>query len=363
MTTYVQGVPAKSSTRIEEINVEIAPPREDAAIQRVRETHQEYVRLYKQAKAIESESGFGDMKKLGAVRLAKKPDKHGRPIFVFTPGNLPTGVDLERVVMYGILLMHDTVMRDNGEYTALWVCNNLESSQLGYFWFRRTYKMVPYEYRKNMRCLTLLHPGISVRLLLLLLSYMLKDTFWEKLEFAERIEFLDEVVEDPTSLGLQQDYYIYDRILDKEHKEMAERMEKEQMGAGGMGMGGMGMGMGGMMGGMMGMGGMGMGASYSPSPSMMDDVGDLGKDGGKEMLGSMPHRPYRKEYLRDDEESESEDEDEEAKTKAAELAKAGLGPPPSAAGPAPTGASQPAERPYRKEFAADSEEEESDEEA
>ena len=89
--------------------------------------------------------------------------------------------------------MHDSVVVGDRAYTAVWVCNNLEASQLGYFWFRRQYKMVPHEYHKNMRSLAVVHPGLGVRMTLLLLSYMLKHSFWDKLIYADRIEFLDEV--------------------------------------------------------------------------------------------------------------------------------------------------------------------------
>ena len=66
--------------------------------------------------------------------------------------------------------------------SCVWVCNNEENSQLGYFWFRRQYHMVPHTYKKNMRAVCLVHPSASVRLLVFFLSYICKTSFWDKVK-------------------------------------------------------------------------------------------------------------------------------------------------------------------------------------
>ena len=101
----------------------------------------------------------------------------------------------------------------------MWVCNNEENSQLGYFWFRRQYHMVPHTYKKNMRAVCLVHPSASVRLLVFFLSYICRTSFWDKLIYADRLEFLDELVgDDPKrKLHLSKELIEYDRFLPCSH--------------------------------------------------------------------------------------------------------------------------------------------------
>jgi len=303
MTTFLSHIGKTSSSRRSgSVALQLPTLVADPFLDRLAGTNAEYVRLYRAAHAIASEGGFDHLKRMDVVRRAKVQDKFQRDIFLFFPAHMPEGADLERIVMYAIWLMHDPVVVGNRPYSAVWVCNNLEASQLGYFWFRRTYKMVPHEYHKNMRSLAIVHPGLGVRLTLLLLSYMLKASFWEKLVYADRIEFLDEVVE-PKALELPNELYEYDRFLDREAAQMAEQhLSGAGMGGGMIGGGMMGVGM--------------MGGAYAGSAGGADPLGD-GAPGGSAAgsegrLGARPawERPYDKALNRDDEEVESEDEDE-----------------------------------------------------
>ena len=151
-----------------QVRLEVANPPEDSTIRNMPDSS-EYKRLYRKAALIKQQGGFKDIKECGAVRRAG-PDKAGRPCFVFMPSLLPQGIDIERVVMYGVTLMHAHIVQKNKPYTAVWVCNNIETSQLGYFWFRRTYKMVPTAYRDNLSNVVIIHPGVAVRATLFMLS-------------------------------------------------------------------------------------------------------------------------------------------------------------------------------------------------
>ena len=146
------------------------------------------------------------------VRLAG-PDKQGRCLPV-QPRNLSRG-HLDRVTMFCLTLMHELVVVQGKGYGCVWLCNNLYDSQLGFLFFRRTYKMLPRAYRKNMLWLRIVHPAVQVRLILFGLSYLLADSFWDKFDYADRIEFLDEVVDIP-SLRIPKEYFDYDRMLDEE---------------------------------------------------------------------------------------------------------------------------------------------------
>jgi len=202
----------------EDVRLELSEP-VDPLLERLAAGHPEYVRLFKAARVAQRENTLGDVEALGAVQRAPINDKEGRPVFLFYPARLAAGaekgVSLEHVTAHAVLLMHDHVVARNGAYTIVWVTNNLEPDGLGYRWFRSTYKMVPTEYHKNMRSLCVVHPSVSTRLTLLLLSYLLSTSFWEKLLFADRIEFLDEAIE-YQGLGLPAELLAYDKFLDKE---------------------------------------------------------------------------------------------------------------------------------------------------
>ena len=203
----------------EAVELQITEP-PDPVLNELASTHPTYAALCRQAKILKSTTGLHDIEAMDVVRLAG-PDKQGRPVFLFNPANLSRGVDLDRVTMFCLTLMHEPVLVQGKGYGCVWLCNNLCDSQLGFLFFRRTYKMLPRAYRKNMLWLRIVHPAVQVRLILFGLSYLLTDAFWDKFDYADRIEFLDEVVDIP-SLRIPKEYFDYDRMLDEEARHMAD---------------------------------------------------------------------------------------------------------------------------------------------
>lgn len=294
----------------EEVRLELIEPT-DPLLDDLAHSHQEYVRLYKAALVAQRENALGAVEAVGAVQRAPINDKEGRPIFLFYPSRLAAGeaegVSLEQVMSHALLLMHSTVVTRDSAYTVVWVTNNLDPDRLGYFWFRSTYKMVPRAYHKNMRSLCIVHPSISTRLTLLMLSYMLSTTFWEKLVYADRIEFLDEVL-DYKTVGLPSDVIMYDKFLDKEMETQAAQMQA---------------GMGSTWGGTNSLnsfgGGFGAGLTGEALGSTHESRFEEWKHGqqpGSSSAGAAGSTgpaamPYNRELNRDDEEEESEDDDDE----------------------------------------------------
>lgn len=181
-----KGQLALCMTSTHDVNLSVPAP-SDPTWDALAADHPVYVDYCRRAAVLAAEAGLVDMEQLDLVRKAGV-DKEGRDVYMFFPGNLPQGVDLDKVTMYVLRLMHDSVVRAERPFTAVWVCNNMLDSQLSFWWFRRTYKMLPHAYKKQMRCLCIVHPSIQVRMLLLLLSYVVKHSFWEKLVYADRIE-------------------------------------------------------------------------------------------------------------------------------------------------------------------------------
>ena len=192
-----------TTTRAEgDVVVTFDPPPLDSVLAAIdaEKSAPDYVAIYKQAQLARAR---GDLHAVEAMDVLRECglDTAGRAVFMFIPGNLnldaardgKAAVTLELVTQFCVLKMHDWIVQDDKHYAIIWLCNNIHSSQLSYRFFRRTYKMVPYAFRKNMRSLSVVHPGIKVRMLLFLLSYITKTSFWEKLHYADRVEFLDEV--------------------------------------------------------------------------------------------------------------------------------------------------------------------------
>jgi len=204
-----------TSTRPSDVALEL-PERVDPILDELTAAgYGTYAALCRKSAIATAENALTDIAEMDVVRRSGV-DKQGRVVFTFFPGHLKEGCDLERVTMYALQLMHQCVVCERKEYTAVWVCNNLLDSRLSFWWFRRTYKMLPHAYHKQMRCLCVVHPTIQVRVLLWLISYVVKHDIWNKLIFADRIEFLDEVLLDETIKGLPEAVIEYDKYLDKE---------------------------------------------------------------------------------------------------------------------------------------------------
>lgn len=279
----------------EAVELQITEP-PDPVLNELASTHPTYAALCRQAKILKSTTGLHDIEAMDVVRLAG-PDKQGRPVFLFNPANLSRGVDLDRVTMFCLTLMHEPVLVQGKGYGCVWLCNNLCDSQLGFLFFRRTYKMLPRAYRKNMLWLRIVHPAVQVRLILFGLSYLLTDSFWDKFDYADRIEFLDEVVDIP-SLRIPKEYFDYDRMLDEEARHMADPSNPHGVMNESI-MGGM---MGGSTGGMMG--GAGLGAGMDGMDGMgASPSGTSGAWPQPAAPGGAP-RPREEIWSEDDEEEE-----------------------------------------------------------
>ena len=210
--------------------------------------------------ALAAAEGFADVEHLDVFRCTG-PDKEGRPVFMFIPSHLPADADLERVTLYAFSKMHQTIIVEKRDYTALWLCNNGDdSSQLTLRWFWRTFWETPYEYHERLATFCVVHPSLLVRTRMFFLSYVTRS-FWEKLDYCDRLEFLDSYVPVALIKTVPDEVKEYDRLLDRDMYSRSDGDLAKLHGMGGIGgMGGMaGMGgLGGAMGGMGGMDGMGV---------------------------------------------------------------------------------------------------------
>ena len=175
---------------------------------------------------------------LDVFRIAAETDNGGRPIVIFIPAHLPEGdADLlERATLYAFAKLHQLVIVEKREYSAMWLCNNRETpSALPLSWWRRTYYATPFCYQTQLHTLMVVHPTIAVRTKLFVLSYLhsaylTRHQFWDKVDFADRIEFLDSHVPLALVKKLPDEVKQHDKELDREmYATLQEGGSLEQM--------------------------------------------------------------------------------------------------------------------------------------
>ena len=124
---------------------------------------------------------------------------------------------LERATLCVFAKLHQLVVVEQREFIVLWICNNRDTpSPLPLSWWRQTYWSVPYIYHERLQTLCVVHPSIAVRAKLFLLSYLPRHSFWEKLDYADRLEFLDAHVPLAVVKSLPQEVKEHDKDLDRE---------------------------------------------------------------------------------------------------------------------------------------------------
>ena len=209
--------------------IDVKPQTLDKFLQTLGSKHQEYTKIMTQLSQLQTLPEFQKIKDQNIVRCAKTKDRESRHVFLFFPQNVPDNADLRLIIAYAISIMHDIVALQDQHYSIVWVTDQLGPQRLGFFWLRHVYKMVPDAYHRNMRSLAVVHPTLKVRFSLFLLSYMLARSFWDKLYYADRVEFLDDLM-DVDSLELPSEVFEYDRFLDQEMEFRAKQASEMTVG-------------------------------------------------------------------------------------------------------------------------------------
>jgi hypothetical protein len=188
-----------------------------------------YVEMVKRAYALASENGFDAIEKADIIRRSG-PDNAGRPVFMFFPNRLPkkhhAEIDLDRFTLYGIWLMHKVVMVQGQDFTVLWCCGYDGDSRVGLNWFRKTYWSMPYEYHKKVQSICVVHPDLAARFIQFALSYMVKVEFWDKVNWADRLEFLDQDIPVALIKTLPDQVKRWDKRMDEELYARADEMTR-----------------------------------------------------------------------------------------------------------------------------------------
>lgn len=114
-------------------------------------------------------------------------DFDGRNIVMFMPLNLPksadTSEDLDRLLRFFIYSMHYVVQK---EFTVIYFHSGFSWFSGKYFqWIRNVYATFTRDYKKNMQCLYVVHPTISMKSFFFFFRPFISSKFWKKLVYCE----------------------------------------------------------------------------------------------------------------------------------------------------------------------------------
>lgn len=77
-------------------------------------------------------------------------------------------------------------------------------------------KRVSRNHRKNLKALTIIHPSVTLRCVLLSLSPIIGNQMWEKIHYVDRVEelWIDEIMsEDTCMINIGRGVFAYEGIL------------------------------------------------------------------------------------------------------------------------------------------------------
>eukprot|EP00736_Rhodelphis_marinus_P008738 Rmarinus@m.27405 len=167
-----------------------------------------------------SGDGFADFVKMDFVYLAG-PDVFGRPVVVFSLGNVPADVDLEKVVLY-IIVMMDSIVNNDYSIVVLHCATMAEPPEFS--WLRHIYNLFDRRYKKNLKTMYVLHPGFFFKSLLSYFKPIMSKKFWNQILTLDSI--LDLLRYVPASkLRLPQHVVSHDRRLTKDTENYAVHEE------------------------------------------------------------------------------------------------------------------------------------------
>lgn len=189
-----------------------------------------YTRLLEKARAIptERQEVLGHMAWWSGAET-----KEGTPVFVVAPrgfdGQLEGTVDMWELLLYATTLMHEHVVEQNRTYAAVWIqAGDHRMWPLSAWKFRRALHK---RFFDNVDAVHAVHPSMTVRLYELVLWPFVEDSFWDRFITHERIEFVGSHF-DVDKLGLPQDLFEYDGLLDAESRLFTEQASIMVGGAG-----------------------------------------------------------------------------------------------------------------------------------
>jgi len=129
-----------------------------------------------------------DLSDIKALNIIYKSgcDCFGRMVVTIIHPTCP--VDHDRLLLYFVSLMDEIVERD---YTLIYVCTrggnfNRPSAS----WLKDVYSVFTRKYKKNLKAMYMLHPTLTVKTLLAVVTPFINKKFWKKFFYIENIRDL-----------------------------------------------------------------------------------------------------------------------------------------------------------------------------
>eukprot|EP00164_Ancoracysta_twista_P000293 GFYU01000410.1.p1 GENE.GFYU01000410.1~~GFYU01000410.1.p1 ORF type:complete len:194 (-),score=37.60 GFYU01000410.1:98-679(-) len=150
---------------------------------------------------------------------ATSNDRDGTPTFVLELSNLPASqVDLDRVLVYMIKLMHEIVVEKSEDYSLVYFHSNAQKENMPHTtWLRQVHGVLPREYKKGLNTLYVVHPSWWLRFYFALMVPFVSWKFYWKIMYIDSVEFLWDYY-DKRNFNLPK----HVAALDKENEAVAE---------------------------------------------------------------------------------------------------------------------------------------------
>lgn len=148
--------------------------------------------------------------------------KRGAKVFVLAPSDSIRGMDMQRLLVYSLSIMHEHVVTEDQRFAIVWV--QLSEQRVWPLSAMQLKASLHEMYTKNLEVMHVVHPSWTLRFLELALLPFAENAFWEKFQVHERLEFLEDYV-DLKALELPREFYEFDRYLDREAELLQRQAE------------------------------------------------------------------------------------------------------------------------------------------
>jgi len=150
-------------------------------------------------------------------------DQQGVPIFLINAVNLPTMDKMEEFLIYFIKTLEPVVVSNNYSLIYSHALIKQESTP-DRNWLTNVYKMLPRNFKKNLKTLYILHPSTWIKFLFMAMSPFLSEKVWNKVSYLDYIQEIPGILDRNAILSkIPQSVKDYDNGL-LENPEITEKV-------------------------------------------------------------------------------------------------------------------------------------------
>jgi hypothetical protein len=162
---------------------------------------------------------------IDALKVVYKcgPDIANRPTVALVGSRVPSETSWPRLLLYFIKIMEPIADKD---YTLVYFHTNL-THKPDFSWMRKTYKVLPEKYKKNLKALYVIHPTWWLNVCVAFVRPFVNDRFWVKLHQINDLRQLYSYVP-PQSISVPEEIVRYNQQLHGDVVQPEQSNEKRR---------------------------------------------------------------------------------------------------------------------------------------